>query len=73
MRRSDLFELARWAPNHRLTEPWRFYLMGPETVAAAVDCWAEYEVEREGEAAGQARRKRLAGIPGHFVLNLPLC
>ena len=23
-------EVARWAPNHRLTEPWRFYVLGPE-------------------------------------------
>jgi len=20
-----------WAPNHRLTEPWRFVILGPET------------------------------------------
>ncbi|HEY2632088.1 MAG TPA: nitroreductase family protein [Solirubrobacteraceae bacterium] len=28
-----LFELARWAPNHRLTNPWRFRVLGSETVA----------------------------------------
>lgn len=28
-----LFELARWAPNHRLTEPWRFRVLGPESLA----------------------------------------
>src|SRR5581483_11126267 len=26
-----LVELARWAPNHKLTNPWRFRLLGPET------------------------------------------
>src|SRR3954469_4743818 len=25
----ELFELARWAPNHPLTNPWRFRLLGP--------------------------------------------
>lgn len=25
----ELFELARWAPNHRLTNPWRFRVVGP--------------------------------------------
>jgi nitroreductase len=25
----DLFELARWAPNHHLTNPWRFRVVGP--------------------------------------------
>lgn len=27
-----LFELARWAPNHHLTNPWRFGILGPRTV-----------------------------------------
>lgn len=25
----ELFELARWAPNHCLTNPWRFRVLGP--------------------------------------------
>lgn len=24
-------DAARWAPNHKLTEPWRFLVVGPET------------------------------------------
>src|SRR5919201_1810027 len=27
-----LFELARWAPNHHLTNPWRFRVLGPEAL-----------------------------------------
>lgn len=27
----DLLDLARFAPNHHLTEPWRFRVLGPET------------------------------------------
>lgn len=29
----ELFELARWAPNHHLTNPWRFRVVGPESLA----------------------------------------
>jgi nitroreductase len=29
-----LFELARWAPNHNLTNPWRFRVLGPRALAA---------------------------------------
>lgn len=29
---TELFELARWAPNHKLTEPWRFRVIGPEAM-----------------------------------------
>lgn len=28
----DLFELARWAPNHHLTNPWRFRVVGPQAL-----------------------------------------
>ena len=29
-----LFELARWAPNHNLTNPWRFRVLGPRALEA---------------------------------------
>jgi nitroreductase len=29
----ELFELARWAPNHHLTNPWRFHVLGPRALA----------------------------------------
>jgi len=30
----ELFELARWAPNHHLTNPWRFRVIGPQALDA---------------------------------------
>ena len=30
----ELFELARWAPNHHLTNPWRFRVLGAAALAA---------------------------------------
>lgn len=30
----ELFELARWAPNHHLTNPWRFRVLGPGSLEA---------------------------------------
>ena len=29
----ELLELARWAPNHHLTAPWRFRVVGPQALA----------------------------------------
>jgi nitroreductase len=28
----ELLDLARWAPNHHLTNPWRFRVLGPRTL-----------------------------------------
>ncbi|MDQ6751429.1 MAG: nitroreductase family protein [Actinomycetota bacterium] len=30
----ELLELARWAPNHHLTNPWRFRVLGPRALSA---------------------------------------
>jgi nitroreductase len=30
----ELLELGRWAPNHNLTNPWRFRVLGPEALVA---------------------------------------
>jgi nitroreductase len=62
-------ELASWAPNHRLTEPWRFYLIGPTTMRAVIDLAVELEIAKKGERAGPVRRARLEAVPGTFVLT----
>lgn len=33
----ELLELARWAPNHNLTNPWRFRVLGPAALARLKD------------------------------------
>jgi nitroreductase len=33
----ELLELARWAPNHHRTNPWRFRVVGPATLARLKD------------------------------------
>jgi nitroreductase len=62
-------DVARWAPNHRLTEPWRFYLLGPATRQTVIDLAVELEIATKGERAGVARRARLDAVPGMFALT----
>jgi nitroreductase len=33
----ELLDLARWAPNHHLTNPWRFRVLGPDALARLKD------------------------------------
>jgi nitroreductase len=47
-----LFELARWAPNHHLTNPWRFRVLGPRTRERLM----ELAEEREPGSAVKLRR-----------------
>lgn len=65
-------ELARWAPNHYLTEPWHFYLIGPKTKQALVELNAELTAAAKGPQAGEAKRRRWAAIPGWLAVTCDL-
>jgi nitroreductase len=39
----ELVDLARYAPNHKLTQPWRFRILGPETRASLERACGEKE------------------------------
>jgi nitroreductase len=56
----ELFDLARFAPNHRLTQPWRFRVLGPAALA------------RLKEAAGPVEAPKLDRAPTLVVASARL-
>jgi nitroreductase len=42
----ELFELATLAPNHHLTQPWRFRVLGPESLALLKEAGGPSEHEK---------------------------
>lgn len=56
----ELLELARWAPNHHLTQPWRFRVLGPEALA------------RLQEAGGPGEAPKLERAPTLIVASCVL-
>jgi len=56
----ELLELARWAPNHNLTVPWRFRVIGPASL------------ERLKEAAGPEGAAKLDRAPTMVVVSCVL-
>jgi nitroreductase len=53
----ELFELARWAPNHNLTNPWRFRVLGARSLAGLK------------EAAGEEAAAKLDRAPTLVVVS----
>jgi nitroreductase len=53
----ELLELANWAPNHNLTVPWRFRVIGPATL------------ERLKAAAGPEGAAKLDRVPTLVVVS----
>jgi len=47
---AELLDLARWAPNHHLTEPWRFRVLGPESLARLAATGKPGELEKLSRA-----------------------
>jgi nitroreductase len=56
----ELFELARWAPNHHGTSPWRFRVLGPGALA------------RLKGAAGREQEAKLGRAPTLVVVSAVL-
>jgi nitroreductase len=56
----ELFELARWAPNHHLTNPWRFRVIGPASL------------QRLKQAAGPEAAAKLDRCPTLVVCSAAL-
>jgi nitroreductase len=56
----ELLDLARWAPNHNLTNPWRFRVVGPGAL------------ERLKEAAGPEAAAKLDRAPTLVVCSCAL-
>jgi len=65
----EAIEVARWAPNHHLTQPWRFYLLGPESRDAIVDLNTRLVAARKSDEVAQAKRKRWQAVPGWLAMN----
>jgi nitroreductase len=78
----ELFELARWAPNHNLTNPWRFRVLGPQALerlkeAAGPEAAAKLDraptlvaasVVQTGDAIGDAEDRDAAACACYIVL-----
>lgn len=62
-------ESARWAPNHHHTQPWRFYLLGPQVAARIAGLNAELVRAKSGEAAAASKHARWLAMPGRLVVT----
>ena len=65
----DAIELARWAPNHHLTEPWHFYLLGDEMISQSIQLIRTIVAETKDEEVAAFKAKSAAAIPGWLVVT----
>ncbi|MBS0205609.1 MAG: nitroreductase [Planctomycetes bacterium] len=68
----EALELARWAPNHKKTEPWHVYWLGPETVTQVIALNSRLLTASKGVAEADSKSKKWAQIPGWLVVTSEL-
>jgi nitroreductase len=70
----ELFELARWAPNHHLTNPWRFRVLGPLTrerlmqLAESEQPGSAVKLQRAGDREQDREDELATGVAAYLVL-----
>jgi len=66
----DAIELARWAPNHHLTEPWHFYMFGEKTAGACAELIGTLIRETKGDTQlAEFKEQSARSIPGWLLVT----
>ena len=65
----EAIEVATWAPNHHVTEPWHFYRLGPETKSQCLDLVRDLVTAKKGADAGEFKAQSWSQKPGWLVVT----
>lgn len=65
----EAVEMARWAPNHRRTEPWNFHKLGPQTIEKVLLLSDETLTASKGADVAASKRRQWAAVPGWLVVS----
>ncbi len=66
---NEAIDVATWAPNHHVTEPWHFYVLGPEAIETTIDCVRRRATEAKGEEMGRRKALRAEKVPAWVVVT----
>ena len=66
---NDAIEAATWAPNHHVTEPWHFYVLGRQTIERCLDLCCDIVTAKKGPEAGAFKRDNWSEKPGWLVVT----
>ena len=65
----EAIEAATWAPNHHVTEPWHFYLLGKEAIEQCLNLCRDIVTANKGPDAAEFKREQWSEKPGWLVVT----
>ncbi len=66
---NEAVEAAIWAPNHYVSEPWRFYVLGNASIERCLDLCRDIVLGKKGEKAADFKRQSWSEKPGWLVVT----
>jgi len=65
----EALEAATWAPNHHVTEPWRFILPGKKTVTKILDLCERLVCAKKSAELASHKRESWSEKPGWLIVT----
>jgi nitroreductase len=65
----EAIEVATWAPNHHVTEPWKFYLLGNEAIEKCLDLCRDIVAAKKDARVAEFKAKSWSEKPGWLVVS----
>ncbi|NIA27642.1 MAG: nitroreductase [Desulfobulbaceae bacterium] len=65
----NAIDVATWAPNHHVTEPWAFYMLGKQTMVACLDLARKIVTVNKDAKAAEFKVKSWSEKPGWLLVT----
>ncbi len=65
----EAIEAAIWAPNHHVSEPWKYYLLGQESISSCLNLVRDIVTAKKDARAGEFKAKNWSEKPGWLVVS----
>ncbi|MDH3265478.1 MAG: nitroreductase [Gammaproteobacteria bacterium] len=66
---NEAIEVATWAPNHHVSQPWKFYSLGKHTIGACLDLVRDIVSAKKDAKTGEFKAKNWSEKPGWLVVS----
>jgi nitroreductase len=65
----EAIEAATWAPNHHVSEPWKFYVLGQGSIASCLDLVRDIVTAKKDAKAGEFKARNWSEKPGWLIVS----
>jgi len=65
----EAIEAATWAPNHHVTEPWKYYVLGKKSISACIDLVRDIVIAKKDAKTAEFKARNWSEKPGWLLVT----